>query len=117
MTHWLVVRHAEHVLDHDLVAKANAEREAIARSGGHGVALLRDGMWVTRECWNNRGAKFNTRDFTTHHCQSGQCVVSKDVRSPVAREAVLLCGTGLSDNIVHCSVVNCPTKNANFHKP
>ena len=117
VTHWLVVRHTEHVLDHDLVAQANTQCEAIARSGSHGVALLCDGVWVTRECRNYRGSQLDTRNLTTNNGQCGQRIVSEDVGSPVARETVLLCRTGLSDDILHCSVVYCSTKNANFHKP
>jgi len=49
MSHRLVVAQAEHALDDDLVAQADAQREAVARRGGHRVGLLGDGVRMARK--------------------------------------------------------------------
>jgi hypothetical protein len=102
----LVVAQPHHVLDHDLVAQADAQRESATAGGADREALLSDRQRMARERRDDRRAELDPRHLAADERQRREGVVAEDVRHPVRVEAVRLRSRGLGDDVVERAVVD-----------
>ena len=75
----LVEREAEHVLDHDLVREADAEREAPAARGLHGERLLRHRERVAAVGGHDAGRELDARHLAADDREHAHRVEAEDL--------------------------------------
>ena len=111
----LVEAHAEHRLDHDLVAQPDAEAQPAAGGGVHGQRLLGQHHRVARVRRHDARAELDAGHLAPDDRQHGQRVVPEDLRRPERGEPVRLRLPGLGDDVVDRALVDRPGEEPDAH--
>ena len=82
MTHGLLEGVPEHVLDDELVAEADPERQPPVRGDLRRHRLLRKQDWMARIGRDDRGAEFDVGHGVANERQRDQRVPVEDLRQP-----------------------------------
>jgi hypothetical protein len=95
-----VVRNAEHAFDDELMAAAEAEREAAAPGRIHGRRLLREGVRMPRIGRHDGRAELDARSAQCGKQQQRERIRPEDVRGPSRCEPVLFRANEFVDGFV-----------------
>ena len=103
---------AEHVLDHDLVREADAERQPAAGRDVHRQRLLRQHDRMPRVGGDDPGAELDAGHLAPDDREDGQVVEAEDLRDPVAVEALVRDGLRVADRLVDAGRLSAEDSNA-----
>ena len=111
----LVERQAEHVLDHDLVREADAEREASAARDLHRERLLRHRQRMARVGRHDAGRELDARHLAADDREHAHRVEAEDLGEREAREAVCLGRPRRGDDVVDRATSGVTAEDADPH--
>ena len=111
----LRVVHAVHALDHDLMRRTDAEREATAARRLRRERLLGEHHRMTGIGRHDRCSQLDRARLATDQRERRQGVEPENLRAPIGVEAIGLRGSRLRDDRVDLAVVDGATEDADPH--